>query len=603
MRFQTKIISATLTVFMISLLFLGVLVFSNYKDDLEEQKENNLLSISKTVENSVDLFLSEQENKIELIATQSDLTDDELKEMILLDESFYDMFVIAPNGTVIRSSNPQRIGLDRKERCYFVNARNHTYTCPVYFALVPQEYSISVSTPFKGGVLVGSMKLETFNKIALARTGLGETGENLMAFINENNEVVYFTERLFSDKKMESIQLKDAEKLPIYPALLGKEEVYKNLLDYRNAEVIAVTAYFEKVKIGLVTKIDRAEAFSSVKELQKTTIFIMLVIIFLVASITYIMIKPISKEMISITSDIDQITKGNLNIQLKKSGIFEIQNLINSLNRILASMKLAILRTGISKEEMGLGEAIKAKESAENKYEELFNNSSDAMFIHDLQGNFLEVNKTACERLGYTREELLKIGPAKIDSPKFSKLVPARIAELKKNGSATFESAHISKSGKEISVEISSRVIQYNGSPAIFSVARDISERKSVNDRYKMLYDDSSDAIMIITPPKWNFTAGNKATIKMFGLKSEKQLASLTPGDLSPKYQPDGKLSSVKAKKMIMKAMKEGKNFFEWTHRKYKKESFSANVLLSKVNIDGTEMLQATVRKVEKRGK
>jgi len=41
--------------------------------------------------------------------------------------------------------------------------------------------------------------------------------------------------------------------------------------------------------------------------------------------------------------------------------------LTNSLNRILSSLKLAILRTGVSKHELGLGEAIKAKKEAEIK--------------------------------------------------------------------------------------------------------------------------------------------------------------------------------------------------------------------------------------------
>jgi PAS domain-containing protein len=123
--------------------------------------------------------------------------------------------------------------------------------------------------------------------------------------------------------------------------------------------------------------------------------------------------------------------------------------------------------------------------------------------------------------------------------------------------------------------------------------------RSFVKEKYQTLYETSRDALMIIEPPEWKFTTGNPAAIKMFNVKDEKQFISLTPGDLSPEKQPDGQLSSVKAKKMIEKAMKEGSNFFKWTHKRYKGKDFSANVLLSRVKIEGKTCIQATVRKID----
>jgi len=601
MRLQTRIISVTLSIFIIALLFLGVLVFSTSKVDFERQTKNQLVSISQTVKNTIKTFLSGQENKIELIANQNDLSNEELMKIVEIDGTFYDMFVIDSDGKVIRSSNPARIGIDRSNRAYFTEAKNKTFISPVYFALVPKEYSIAVSTPFKGGVLVGAMKLEVFNRIISDRSGLGETGENLMVFMNENNEMVYFTDRLFSDKKIEAVPKEKSENLLAYSALQGYEGLIQTTEDYRGAEVIAVANYIKEINCGLVTKIDHAEAFASVKKLQTNTTMIVLVIVILMIILIFVMTKPISKEIKNLADDINIITKGNLDVQLKKSSINEIRTLTDSLNRILTSMKLAILRTGITKDEIGLGEAVKAKEEAEEKYKQIFDSSNDAIFIHDMTGKFLEVNQTAAERLGYTKEEFMKLSPQKIDSPKFSKLVPARIKELQKNGKAVFDSAHVTKSGKEMPVEINSRVINFNGMPAIMSIARDISERRENEQKYRLLYESSNDAIMTLAPPSWRFTSGNPATIKMFKAKNEKDFISRAPWEFSPKKQPDGKLSSVKAKQMIEKAMKKGKNFFEWTHRRLNRENFPASVLLTKVKDNEKEYLQATVRDLSRR--
>jgi PAS domain S-box-containing protein len=116
--------------------------------------------------------------------------------------------------------------------------------------------------------------------------------------------------------------------------------------------------------------------------------------------------------------------------------------------------------------------------------------------------------------------------------------------------------------------------------------------------RFRTLFEFSRDAAMTLEPPLWRFTSGNPATLKMFKAKDEKEFNSKGPWELSPKYQPDGTPSAVKAKKMIMKAMKEGSNFFEWTHKRLDGEDFSATVLLSRMTLGGKSLLQATVRDI-----
>jgi len=130
---------------------------------------------------------------------------------------------------------------------------------------------------------------------------------------------------------------------------------------------------------------------------------------------------------------------------------------------------------GLSKIE--LEEALRHSEA---RYRTLFNSASDAIFIHSLDGRFLQVNDVACERLDYDREELLRMGPADIDAPEYAHLLPDRVAKIRAQGHLYFETAHVRRDGSRIPVELSSRIIDYDGGRAILSVARDVSQRREL---------------------------------------------------------------------------------------------------------------------------
>ncbi|MCK4963977.1 MAG: DUF3365 domain-containing protein, partial [Dehalococcoidia bacterium] len=145
---------------------------------------------------------------------------------------------------------------------------------------------------------------------------------------------------------------------------------------------------------------------------------------------------------------------------------------------------------------------------------------------------------------------------------------------------------------------------------AVVEFLRDITDRKQAEEemqeseeKYKLIYETSSDAIMTLKPPTWRFTSGNSAIVKMFGVKNEKEFISLRPWEVSPKYQPDGQLSAEKAKKMIETAMKKGKNFFEWTHQTVQGKDFFATVLLNRIEMKGKAFLQARVTDITERVK
>jgi PAS domain S-box-containing protein len=114
-------------------------------------------------------------------------------------------------------------------------------------------------------------------------------------------------------------------------------------------------------------------------------------------------------------------------------------------------------------------------------------------------------------------------------------------------------------------------------------------------DLFRGLFENSRDAIMMLEPPSWKFSAVNPAAVAMFGTNSPGELVSMPPWQVSPVLQPDGRPSAEKALEMIDAAMRAGFHSFDWSHRRLGGEVFAATVLLTRVEIAGRRFLQATV--------
>jgi PAS domain S-box-containing protein len=174
-----------------------------------------------------------------------------------------------------------------------------------------------------------------------------------------------------------------------------------------------------------------------------------------------------------------------------------------------------------------LEKLIAALRESESRYRALFDNASDSIGIHDMGGKFLEVNKVLCELLGYSREELLQMTPVDINSPENAPLVAGRVANLRQAGRTLFETAFARRDGTLIPVEVSSRLVEYRGKPAILNIARDITERRKAQEalraseaRYRAVVEDQTELICRYLPlPDGRFTFVNDAYCRYFHKK------------------------------------------------------------------------------------
>lgn len=125
----------------------------------------------------------------------------------------------------------------------------------------------------------------------------------------------------------------------------------------------------------------------------------------------------------------------------------------------------------------------RALQDSQDRYRMLFSAIGDAIFVSTLDergnpGRFIDVNEQACRSLGYTREELLAMGPLDISEPTPDLPRAAVDAALSETSHAHFEHIHRTKDGHRIPVDIMCTRCEINGQSVVISLARDLRERK-----------------------------------------------------------------------------------------------------------------------------
>jgi diguanylate cyclase (GGDEF)-like protein/PAS domain S-box-containing protein len=190
----------------------------------------------------------------------------------------------------------------------------------------------------------------------------------------------------------------------------------------------------------------------------------------------------------------------------------------------------------LAQEELRLGE---------ERFRNIFDNASDIIYVHDLEGNYLSINKAGERIFGYSTDEALKLNMAQVAAPDQLKFVREQL-QKKLNGDqkqTSYEVDCIRKDGTRITLEVNSSVIYKNGQPvAIQGIARDITERKRVEaaireneEKYRDLFENANDLIYT-HDLNGNFTSINRAGEIITGYSREEAVRLNISEVVAPEY-------------------------------------------------------------------
>ncbi|HZY65451.1 MAG TPA: PAS domain S-box protein [Rubrobacteraceae bacterium] len=181
--------------------------------------------------------------------------------------------------------------------------------------------------------------------------------------------------------------------------------------------------------------------------------------------------------------------------------------------RLNAAVKRELREARVRRERERAEEAFRR---SENRFRRLVEQAADAMFVHDREGRFLEVNRRACESLGYTREELLGMSVPDVEMDYRPGALEKLWSEVASGKQRTLEGLHRRKDGTTFPVEVRLGMFESEGTPQMLATARDVTERKKAEgelreseERFRLMVEEVRDYAIFMLDPEgcvatWN---------------------------------------------------------------------------------------------------
>ncbi len=444
MSIRRKLTIMFLAIALLPLFFVSDLTYTNYKKSLEARRLSQLQDLTVFRADRIETYFSGIKSHIEiaqgfynikknlpiLIRFASDqnnpefvaakkMLDGQLQQMQSVSD-LSDIMLVNPQGRVIyTSNNPRHYSKDMSngndaEQKAFSQGKDRIYFSDVYFDKTEDNrFEMLLTAPatdFNGafiGVIAFEVDMTPLYKLIQDRTGLGETGEVLVAR-KIGNQVEYLNPlRHEPNTVMKRINIGEQIGGPIQEAVQGKTGAGQ-LIDYRGKNVISAWRYIPSLDWGLVAKIDTAEAFADVTNLKNLSIIIMVIIFVLAGIVAFSIARSISEPIKRLSEGAQIVGSGNLDYKIGTN----LKDEIGQLSRTFDKMTQDLKTTTASRDELNIEieERKQAEETlrqSEIKYRTVADNTYDWEFWIDPQSRFIYCSPS-CERItGHKPQEFL----------------------------------------------------------------------------------------------------------------------------------------------------------------------------------------------------
>ncbi len=296
---------------------------------------------------------------------------------------------------------------------------------------------------------------------------------------------------------------------------------------------------------------------------------VLLFSLFLIIITVWLVIGKITQPLARLTAGVKSVAEGNLDAVVEVTSNDEIGLLAQNFTDMAAKL---------SKREQDIREArsqgfSRIVQGLKGRY---------FYFTHDRQGNISYVSPSVKEILGYTPDEFQNFFKQYfVDSPLND--AASKLIQLSFNGEQqeAFELELIARNRELLRFEVIEVPVKgENGEIiALEGMAHDITERKREEEKFRVLFESSSQANLLCSDK--GLLDCNNAFLDLFGFSSKEEVLGSHLYSLAKPTQPDGQASFDKLNQYMMQATEVGYQQHELVFERVGGESFSAEIILT----------------------
>ncbi len=278
----------------------------------------------------VDSYLSIPSLRMEFSETLAQLAEEST--------SVEDIFIYDVEGTIIVSSSDIFLGRVVRRQPYFAASLEGEHLQPPYFDVSADGLVLVATKPiFDAEKLIGIAAIrydtEQLSQFMLERSGLGETGETYLVSL-ENNY-------LLTPSRFEGYPQNRAYRSEGITAALNEVNGQGIYGDYRNPPVTVIGDYrwIPALQVGLLTEIDRGEAFSTLTQTQQLIVALALAVAVVVAGTGIYTTNRLARPIEEISLAATQVREGDLKQRVSVERSDELGLLANSFNDMVVGIE------------------------------------------------------------------------------------------------------------------------------------------------------------------------------------------------------------------------------------------------------------------------
>ena len=348
------------------------------------------------------------------------------------------------------------------------------------------------------GALAIQMNVGHLQQVVTDRTGLGETGETVLA--KRNSDTVLYTAPLarVADAAFKAQIPFSLAALPMRNALSG-ERGDGVVLDYVGVEVVAAWRYLPSLGWGMVVKKDMAEVSRPIRDLSRAALAALITVSLLSSLVAFFLGRGITRPISRLGQATAAIAEGDLIQRVDAGRHDELGRLAGAFNRMVDRLQAEHenLEEKVRARTAEFQQANQRLEVSEQRYRILVEHAPEAIVVFDAEsGRFVDANDNALRLFGMTREEILRATPADLSPPlqpdghASSVLGMERINEALNGVTPVFDWVHRNAAGEDIPCEM--RLVRLPAAEGrlVRGSITDISAHKQAELELKRLNDE-----------------------------------------------------------------------------------------------------------------